>query len=134
MKKTAVTQHVLEMLLENWGSYVMTGSWGPRASDRCGSVESRYSDATERHVWDTQEIGRLAPHKASDAALGALVERLLESACMDYRRVLLLRYGRRITGYLLCQAMQTSLAASEALLVSAKLFIHEKLEEYGYAQ
>jgi len=134
MKKTAVTDHILEMLLENWGSYVMTGTWGPRIADRCGSAEGRYSSATERHIWDDNETGRLAPHKASDAALGALVERLLESACMDYRRVLLLRYGRRITGYLLCQAMQTSLAASEALLVSAKLFIHEKLEEYGYAQ
>ena len=131
MKNTAVTQHILEMLLENWGSYVMTGTWGPRVASRCGSVEGRYADASERHVWGSDEDGRLAPHKAADAALGALVEHLLESACMDYRRVLLLRYGRRITGYLLCQAMHTSLAHAEATLVSAKMFIHEKLEESG---
>lgn len=134
MKKTAVTQHILEMLLENWGSYVMTGTWGPRVASRCGSVEGSYADATERRVWDNPETGLLAPHKAADADLGALIEHLLESACMDYRRVLLLRYGRRITGYLLCQAMHTSLAHAEALLVSAKLFVHEKLEESGYAQ
>lgn len=134
MKKTAVTDHVLEMLLENWGSYVMTGTWGPRVADRCGSAESNYASATERHIWDDNETGRIAPHKAADAGLGALVERLLECACMDYRRVLLGRYGHRRTGYVLAMSLNTSTANAAALLVSAKLFVHEKLEESGYAQ
>lgn len=133
MKKTAVTEHLLEMLLENWGGYVMTGAWGPRVATRCGSAEGSYADASERHVWDSEASGLLAPHKASDANLGALVERVLESACMDYRRVLLGRYGHRRTGYLLAMSLNTSTSNAAALLVSAKLFVHEKLEEMGYA-
>lgn len=134
MKRTAVTEHNLEMLLENWGSYVMTGTWGPRVADRCGSAEGQYASASERHIWGDDETGRLGRHKAADAGLGALIERLLESACMDYRRVLLGRYGHRRTGYLLAVSLNTSTANAAAMLVSAKLYIHEKLEESGHAQ
>lgn len=134
MKKSAVTAQVLEMLLENWGGFVSTGTWGPRIATRCGSAEQAYADNSRRHVWDNEETAVQARHKAADTCMGLLVESALESAPMDWRRVLLQRYGHRRTGYLLAVAMNTSVGQVEALLVSAKTHVHEKLEEVGYAR
>lgn len=134
MKKSAVTAQVLEMLLENWGSFVSTGSWGPRIATRCGSAEQAYADYSSRAIWGSEEGPAMGRHKASDTSLGLLVEKALESAPMDWRCVLLHRYGHRRTGYLLAVAMNTSVGQVEALLVSAKAHVHEKLEGVGYAR
>lgn len=133
MKKTTINHHQLEMLLENWGSFVTTGTWGPRIATECGSAERAWNHHGSRHVWDESEAGGLPRHKAADNALGVLVERMLEDAPLDWRRVLLQRYGHRRTGYRLAVALNTSVAQSEALLVSVKAHVLERLEAVGHA-
>ena len=133
MKKTTINHHQLEMLLENWGSFVTTGTWGPRIATECGSAERAWNQHGSRYIWDDSESGGLPRHKAADNALGVLVERMLEDAPMDWRRVLLQRYGHRRTGYRLAVALNTSIAQSEALLVSVKTHVLERLEAIGHA-
>lgn len=129
MKKTTINEQQLEMLLENWGAFVTTGTWGPRVATECGSAERAWNQHSSRHVWDDSESGGLPRHKAADDAMGELVERMLSDVPMDWRRVLLHRYGHRRTGYLLAMALNTSVAQSAALLVSVKAHVLGRLEE-----
>lgn len=134
MKKTTINHHQLEALLENWGAFVSTGSWGPRVATECGSAERAWNQHGSRYVWDDEASGNRPPaHKQADDALGALVERTLDNAPLDWRRVLLHRYGHRRTGYLLAVALNTSVAQSEAMLVCAKTHVLERLEVIGHA-
>ena len=54
MKKTVITLHVLEMLLNNWGIFVSTGTWGPKVATQCGSIEREWNSNLSRYVWDDQ--------------------------------------------------------------------------------
>lgn len=149
--KTSVTTQILEMLLENWGLFCTTGSWGPRVATECGSAERAWNTDASRRVWSDKDhqpvgagdadglprnfiaAGRSARRLQADDAQGALVERLLQDAPLEWRRVLLHRYGFNRTGYVLATSMNTSIGQVEALLVSARVHVHERLEAIGYA-
>lgn len=126
MKKTVINAQQLESLLVNWGAFVMTGSWGPKVSDECGSCERQWNSDASRFAWDGGRPPRM--HDEADEALGALVEAVLEDIPMDWRRVLLQRYGHKRGGYQLAMAMNTSIRQVEALLVSARTYVLEQLE------
>lgn len=122
MAKTSITPQVLEMLLENWGLFVSTGSWGPRIATECGSAEREWNSNLSRYVWDSE--GRPLRDRQCDDALGEMLEHIILDLPMDYVRVLLRRYARREfdMGHY-----------SMAILDSARISVHEKLEEQGYA-
>lgn len=126
MKKTAINAQQLESLLVNWGAFVMTGSWGPKTSSECGSCERQWNSNPARYAWDGGKPQRL--HDDADDALGGLIEGILEDIPMDWRRVLLHRYGHKRAGYKLAVAMNISVGQAEALLVSARAFVLGKLE------
>lgn len=125
-KTPEINAQQLESLLVNWGAFVMTGSWGPSISSECGSCERQWNANPSRYVWEGGKPQRL--HDDADDALGALVERVLEGIPMDWRRVLLQRYGYRREGYKLAVALNTSVRHADALLVSARAYIVDKLE------
>jgi len=122
MAKTTITPDVLEMLLENWGLFVNSGSWGPRIANQCGSAEREWNSNLSRYVWDNE--GRPVRERQCNDELGDRVERIIRDLPMDYIRVLLSRY----------QKNEYNMSAyNKALLVSAKVSVQEKLEEQAYA-
>ncbi len=121
MKQTAITPHVLEMLLENWGVFVSTGSWGPRVATECGSIEREFNSNLSRYVWDD---ARPVKDKSCDETLGFMLESIIRNLPMDFVRVLLDWYAHK--KFNMC-------AYRKAILVSAKIEVQEKLEGMSYA-
>lgn len=72
--KVRVTVQQLELLLENWGLFAATGTWGPKLAVECGSADRQWNDHSYRYVWD--EGGRPSRRAVADDALGLMVERL----------------------------------------------------------
>lgn len=122
MKKTVITLHVLEMLLNNWGIFVSTGTWGPKVATQCGSIEREWNSNLSRYVWDDQ--GRPAKEIQCNDKLGVLLEEIICSLPIDYVKVLLDWYAHK--KFNLC-------AYRKAILVSAKIEVQQKLENLGYA-
>lgn len=121
MKQTAITSHVLEMLLENWGAFVSTGSWGPRVATECGSIEREFNSNLSRYVWDD---ARPVKDTACDETLGFMLEHIIRDFPMDYVRVLLDWYAHK--KFDMCNYRKS-------ILVSAKVEVQEKLEGMSYA-
>jgi len=121
MKQTAITPHVLEMLLENWGVFVSTGSWGPRVATECGSIEREWNSNLSRYVWDD---ARPVKDKSCNESLGFMLESIIRDLPMDFVRVLIDWYVHK--KFNMC-------AYRKAILVSAKIEVQEKLEGMSYA-
>lgn len=121
MKQTAITPHVLEMLLENWGVFVSTGSWGPKIATECGSIEREFNSNLSRYVWDD---ARPVKDKSCNETLGFMLEHIIRDFPMDYVRVLLDWYAHK--KFDMCNYRKS-------ILVSAKVEVQEKLEGMSYA-
>lgn len=131
MKKTSVTPQVLEMLLDNWGVFATTGRWGPKEQTECGSVERAYNSNLERYVWEGD--AQVVPKQADDA-LGALLDRIIAAMPIDHVRPLAFYYGYRRQPFEFAGTMRITRAQADALLVSAKATVKQKLEAMGYEQ
>lgn len=121
MKRTAITPHVLEMLLENWGLFVSSGSWGPKVATQCGSIEREWNSNLSRYVWDD---ARPVKNTAYNDALGFMLENIICALPIDYVRVLLDWYAYK--NFDMCNYRKS-------ILVSAKIEVQEKLEGISYA-
>jgi hypothetical protein len=127
MKKTDVTPQVLEMLLENWGLFVTSGNWGPKIATECGSAERAFNHVRGRYDRNRRDqSGDDEPISTAQCQddLGERLERIIRELPIDYVNVLVRAYGYRrvIFG-----------SYGKAILDSAKVSVHEKLEEQGYA-
>ncbi len=131
MAQTVVTPHVLEMLLQNWGLFVVSGHWGPLPQTECGSIERNWNSDKSRYVWD--EHANVMPHHADDT-LGILLEKILSDAPIDYVKPLLMFYGYKKQPRQFAYQLRVSPAQAESLLISAKSFVKHKLEIIGYDQ
>lgn len=121
MKKTSITPQVLEMLLDNWGLFVSSGSWGPKVATQCGSIEREWNSNLSRYVWDDARPSR---DIACDDALGFMLEKIIRALPIDYVRVLLDWYAHK--KFDMCNYRKS-------ILVSAKVEVQEKLEGMSYA-
>jgi len=127
--KTKITNHVLEMLLENWGIFVTTGNWGPLPRSECGSIERQWNSDKSRYVWE----GKAASgHTECNPRLGALIEQMLQSLDDKHRKVLLHRYGYKKTMVSIAIELRLSLSFIDCLLIQAKILILEKIQVSGY--
>lgn len=129
MSLSTITNHVLEMLLENWGLFVTTGNWGPKVATECGSMERIWNSDKSRYVWDG-EAKALA--KAANDTLGALLDKIICAAPIDYVRPLLFFYGHNQQPFQFAGLMRVSQSMAASLLVSAKAFVKQTLESMGY--
>lgn len=129
--KTKITNHVLEMLLENWGLFVTTGHWGPEQRTECGSIERQWNSDSSRYVWEGNASVR---PKQADDVMGILIERLVGEMPTDYVRPLLYFYGHNKQPVQFAGTMRISSAMAASLLISAKSSLKQSLEQMGYDQ
>lgn len=121
MKQSSITPQVLEMLLDNWGLFVSSGSWGPKVATQCGSIEREFNSNLSRYVWDD---ARPVKDKSCNESLGFMLESIIRDLPMDFVRVLLDWYAHK----------KFNMGAyRKAILVSAKIEVQEKLEGMSYA-
>lgn len=127
--KTKITNHVLEMLLENWGIFVTTGHWGPEVRKECGSIERQWNSDSSRYVWEGNASVR---KNVADDVLGILIERLVGDMPIDYIKALLYFYGHNKQPVQFAGLMRISSAMAECILISAKSNLKQSLEQMGY--